>query len=70
MRGSSQVKLILPGHYTVVGSRRRSGDTAVRSSIRNHDFPAIAGTLKRIEVKSHEIVEKVAFDLTTEDINF
>lgn len=38
------------------------------NGVLNKYFPPIACLLQSVEVKGHEVIEEVAFDLSTEDI--
>lgn len=37
-------------------------------SVLNQDFPSVTGLLESVQVKCDQIIEKVAFNLTTEDV--
>ena len=68
---AEKIQLIAPGDHGVVCSRW--WDLAVRRSaidgVLDQDFPPVRRLLKRVEVESYQIVEKVALDLSTKDVD-
>jgi hypothetical protein len=67
---NSQVKPVAPCDHCVICSRW--WDLTVRRSavdrVLNQNFPPITCLLQRVQIERNQIIEKVAFDLTSEDV--
>jgi hypothetical protein len=64
---TKEKQLVLPGDNGMICSRR--GERGSISAIWNENFPVVARSLERVQVKGDQVVEKVTFDLTAIYVN-
>lgn len=72
VRASEQVELVIVGNHRVIrpSGRDLAGWWPAFMGASDQELPSVVRVLQRIQVKGDQIVEKVAFDLASKNVEF